>query len=84
MFYFFLDLDDGFLNSLYNISADVNANNADAAVIKPEIRPFENHANKQIANIRTIVMPRFLANTFKIFSKVLIFSSFRLYVCIIS
>lgn len=74
-FYFFLDFDDGFLNSLYSISADVNANSADAAVIKPGIKPLENQANKQIAKIKTIVIPKFFANTFSIFSKVLILFS---------
>lgn len=83
VFYFFLDF-DGFLNSLYSISADVNANNAEAAVINPEIRPFENHANKTTDKINTIVMPRFLANTFSIFSKVFMFLPFRLDVFIIS
>ena len=73
-YYFFFD--DGFLNSLYSISADVNANSADAAVISPEIRPFENHANKTIDKINTIVIPRFLANTFSIFSKVFILLPF--------
>ena len=76
MAYFFLDFDAGFLNSLYSISPDVNAKNADAAVIKPEINPPENHANRQTDKIKTIVSPKFFAKTFKIFSKVLIFIPF--------
>ena len=76
MAYFFLDFDAGFLNSLYSISPDVNAKNADAAVIKPEIKPPENHANRQTDKIKTIVSPKFFAKTLKIFSKVLIFIPF--------
>ena len=75
-FYFFLDFDAGFLNSLYSISAEVNASNAEAAVINPGIRPSENNANNTIANIKTMVIPRFLANTFSIFSKVFMFLPF--------
>ena len=80
--FFYFDFFDVFfvglnaLKSRYNNSQQVYAINADNAVIKPRNKPSENIANKIIAANRTIVSPKFFANTLISFSKKFIFFPF--------
>ncbi len=63
------------LYSLYSALMHVYASNADTAVIRPAINPFEKTANNKIAATNTTVYPKFLDNTFNNLSNIL-FPSF--------